>query len=109
MEAPLKVTTTESSVLTQGEGATVAKDDLVSIQAVIVNGTDGKVAHSTWASGAVGLDLAAPELFGSFRSQLPGKKVGSRVLITATPKDAFGDPGQRRARRRRRRPRGLRR
>ena len=93
VDAPLKVSTTESSVLTEGEGATVAKDDLVSIQAVIVNGTDGKVAHSTWASGAVGLDLAAPELFGSFRSQLPGKKVGSRVLITATPQDAFGDQG----------------
>ena len=93
VDSPLKVSSTESEVVTEGSGAAVAKDDLVSIQAVIVNGSDGKVAHSTWESGAVSLDLAAPELFASFRSQLPGKKVGSRVVITAPPKDAFGDQG----------------
>ncbi len=93
VDAPLEVSATESEVVTEGTGAPVAKDDLVSIQAVIVNGSDGKVAHSTWESGAVSLDLAAPELFASFRSQLPGKKVGSRVLITAPPKDAFGEQG----------------
>ena len=87
------MTRTESKVVTEGDGAAVAEDDLVSIQAVIVNGRDGKVAHSTWESGAVPLDLGAEELFASFRSQLPGKKVGSRVLITSTPTDAFGDQG----------------
>jgi peptidylprolyl isomerase len=90
---PLQVKKTESKVLTEGSGAPVTKDDLVSIQAVIVNGRDGKVAHSTWDTGAVGLDLGAQELFASFRSQLPGKKVGSRVLITSTPTDAFGAQG----------------
>ncbi len=93
VKTPLEVTRTESKVVTEGDGAAVAEDDLVSIQAVIVNGRDGKVAHSTWESGAVPLDLGAEELFASFRSQLPGKKVGSRVLITSTPTDAFGDQG----------------
>jgi peptidylprolyl isomerase len=93
VETPLKVTKTESSVVTDGSGAAVAKDDLVSVQALIVNGTDGKVAVSTWETGAVGLDLSAPDLFASFRSQLPGKKLGSRVLITSTPADAFGEQG----------------
>jgi peptidylprolyl isomerase len=93
VDAPLEVSATESEVVTEGTGAPVAKDDLVSIQAVIVNGRDGKVAHSTWETGAVGLDLGAQDLFASFKSQLPGKKVGSRVLITSTPKDAFGDQG----------------
>ena len=65
----------------------------MSIQAVIVNGRDGKVAHSTWESGAVGLDLGAQDLFAAFKTQLPGKKVGSRVVITSTPTDAFGDQG----------------
>ena len=90
---PLKVTKTESKVLTEGDGAAVTDKDLVSIQAVIVNGTDGKVAHSTWETGAVPLDLGSQQLFASFRSQLPGKKIGSRVLITSTPTDAFGDQG----------------
>jgi peptidylprolyl isomerase len=93
VDAPLEVSRTESKVVTEGDGAAVAADDLVSIQAVIVNGRDGKVAHSTWESGAVGLDLGAEDLFAAFRTQLPGKKVGSRVLITSTPTDAFGDQG----------------
>ena len=93
VKAPLEVTTTESKVVKEGTGAAVTADDLVSIQAVIVNGTDGKVAHSTWETGPVGLDLGAQDLFTSFKSQLPGKKVGSRVLITSTPADAFGDTG----------------
>ncbi len=91
--SPLKVTKTESKVVTEGDGAAVLKDDLVSIQAMIVNGRDGKVAHSTWESGPVGLDLGDAALFPSFKTQLPGKKVGSRVVITSTPKDAFGDQG----------------
>jgi len=90
---PLKVTKTESKVVGEGTGAPVAKDDLVGIQALIVNGRDGKVAHSTWETGAVPLDLGAQDLFPSFRSQLPGKKVGSRVVITSTPADAFGAQG----------------
>jgi peptidylprolyl isomerase len=93
VKSPLKVTRTESDVLVDGTGAAVAKDDLVSIQAVIVNGTDGKVATSTWDSGAVGLDLGAEGLFSSFKSQLPGKKIGDRVVITSTAADAFGDTG----------------
>ena len=93
VDAPVTVTKTESKVLTEGTGEAITKDDLVSIQAIILNGTDGKQAHSTWETGPVGLDLGAQDLFGSFKSQLPGKKIGSRVLITSTPADAFGEQG----------------
>lgn len=93
VDAPITVSKTESKVLTEGTGAVVADDDLVSIQAIILNGRDGKQAHSTWETGAVGLDLGAEDLFGSFKSELPGKKIGSRVLITSTPADAFGEQG----------------
>lgn len=93
VKAPLTVSKTESDVVVDGTGPVVAKDDLISIQAVILNGRDGKVAHSTWKTGAVGLDLGAQDLFPSFRSQLAGKKIGSRVVITSTPADAFGDTG----------------
>ena len=93
VKAPLTVAKTESDVVVDGTGAVVAKDDLISIQAVILNGRDGKVAHSTWKTGAVGLDLGAQDLFPSFRSQLAGKKIGSRVVITSTPADAFGETG----------------
>jgi peptidylprolyl isomerase len=93
VKAPLTVAKTESDVVVDGTGPVVAKDDLISIQAVILNGRDGKVAHSTWKTGAVGLDLGAQDLFPSFKSQLAGKKVGSRVVSTSTPTDAFGATG----------------
>ncbi len=93
VEAPLEVTRTESRVLSEGDGAAVAKDDLVTLQAVLVNGKDGKTVTSTWKQGTVGLDLGAADLFASFKSQLPGKKIGSRILIASTPADAYGDTG----------------
>jgi peptidylprolyl isomerase len=94
VEAPLDVTRTESEVITEGDGATIAEDDLVSLQAVLVNGTDGKVVANTWEnSGAVGLDLSQEDLFQAFKTQIPGKKVGSRVVIASTPQDAYGDTG----------------
>jgi len=93
VKAPLAVTKTGSQVVTDGTGASVAEDDLVSIQAVIVNGRDGKVVNSTWDTGSVGLDLSAAQLFTSFKSELPGKKLGSRVVITSSAADAFGDTG----------------
>ena len=94
VKSPVKVTKTESKVLTEGTGATVGKDSLVSVQAVIVNGTNGKVATSTWkSSGAVGLDLGAKDMFASFKSQIPGKKLGTRMVVTSTPADAWGDSG----------------
>ena len=93
VKAPLKVSKTSSQVVSEGTGAAVAKDDLVSIQAVLVNGTDGKTVTSTWQQGPVGLDLGDQSLFASFKSQLPGKKIGSRVLIASTPADAYGETG----------------
>jgi peptidylprolyl isomerase len=93
VKAPVSVSRTESKVLTEGTGEAVTKDELVSVQAILVNGKDGKVVHSTWTTGPVGLDLSAKDLFASFKSQIPGKKVGSRMVIASTPADAYGDTG----------------
>ncbi len=93
VDAPVAVTRTESEVVTEGDGPEIAKDDLVTLQAVLVNAKDGKVAHSTWKDGTVGLDLGSDGLFASFKSQIPGKKVGSRVVIASTAADAYGDTG----------------
>ncbi|MGL5927550.1 MAG: FKBP-type peptidyl-prolyl cis-trans isomerase [Dermatophilaceae bacterium] len=93
VKSPLTVSRTESKVVTDGTGAEIAKDDLVSVQAVIVKAKDGKEALSTWEQGTVGIDLGAKDLFASFRNQIPGKKLGSRMVITSTPADAFGEQG----------------
>jgi peptidylprolyl isomerase len=93
VDSPLEVTTTESEVLTEGDGKEITESDLVSLEAILVNGTDGEVVHSTWETGAVGLDLSQPDLFAAFRTQIPGNTVGSRIVIASTPEDAYGETG----------------
>ncbi|QKE84768.1 FKBP-type peptidyl-prolyl cis-trans isomerase [Arthrobacter sp. NEB 688] len=93
VKAPVTVSRTQSQVLSEGDGAAVTQDDLVTLQAILVNGKDGKVVTSTWKSGTVGLDLGDQNLFASFKSQIPGKKIGTRMVIASTPADAYGDTG----------------
>ncbi len=90
---PLTVSKTTTRVITEGDGAILKASDLVTINALIVDGKNGKVATSTWDSSPVGLDLGASDLFPSLKSQLPGKKIGSRLLVASPPGDAFGSAG----------------
>lgn len=90
---PLTVDKSSSKVVSEGDGATLTGSDLISINALIVNGADGKVVTSTWDATPVGIDLGASSLFPSLKNQLPGKKVGSRVVIASPPAEAFGDQG----------------
>jgi peptidylprolyl isomerase len=92
-KTPLTVSKTVSKVVTEGGGAPLTSSDLVSINAMIVNGADGKTVTSTWDSTPVGLDLGASDLFPSLKNTLPGMKVGSRILIASPPADAFGTSG----------------
>lgn len=92
-KAPVAVTETAVKVLTEGTGATITAEDLISMNAAIVNATSGKVAHSTYTTGAVGVDLTDENLFPALKNKLPGLKVGSRVLLASTPADAFGEAG----------------
>ena len=57
-KTPLTVTQVETKVLTEGTGSVLTAKDLLSINAAIVNGKDGKLAHSTFKTGAVALDLS---------------------------------------------------
>lgn len=90
---PLVADSTQSKVLTEGDGAAVAASDIISINIAIVNGKDGKTVDETYTAQPVGIDLGSPNLFPALKTQLPGKKLGSRVLITSPPKDAFGPEG----------------
>jgi peptidylprolyl isomerase len=92
-KTPLTVTKVETKVLTEGTGSVLTAKDLLSINAAIVNGKDGKLAHSTFKTGAVAIDLSDEQLFPSLRTALVGLKVGSRVLVASPPKDAFGEAG----------------
>lgn len=90
---PLKAATTQSKVLTEGDGEALAADDIASVDALLVNATDGSVIDSTWGKVPVGIDLSQASLFPALKTELPGKKVGSRVLIAAPQSDVFGEEG----------------
>lgn len=90
---PLKVSKTESKVITEGTGPALTKNDVATVNAIILNGASGKVVNDTWQTKAGPLDLSAADLFPALKSQMPGKKVGTRMLIAAPMKDVFGEKG----------------
>ena len=91
---PLKLTGESKRVIAEGEGTAAGKTDMVSIKAQIVNGTDGKVVTSTWKEGqALGIDLNDQQMLPLFKTQLPGSKPGSRLLIGAPTSAVYGPQG----------------
>lgn len=92
-KTPLSATATEKKILKEGKGAVVAKTDIVTVHAVVVNASDGKLIEESFSGPTIGVDLGSDMTFAALRSTLPGAKVGSQVLIAAPPKDALGDAG----------------
>lgn len=92
---PLKLTGETKRVITEGEGKAAGANDLVSIKAQIINGTDGKVATSTWKekNPALGIDLSDQKMLPLFKTQIPGAKEGSRLLIGAPTSAVYGPEG----------------
>ena len=94
IEKPLELEKTETAVLIQGKGspAVAGKDALLHLYAA--NGTNGKKVLTTHDQGVpYGLKLTEEQLFPSVIEAIDGQKVGSRVVVAATPEDAYGDQG----------------
>lgn len=91
---PLKLTGESKRVITEGKGTAAGTTDMLAIKAQIINGTDGKVATSTWKQGqALGIDLSDQKMLPLFTKQLPGAKPGSRLLLAAPTSDVYGPQG----------------
>ncbi|KGN38681.1 peptidyl-prolyl cis-trans isomerase [Knoellia subterranea KCTC 19937] len=91
---PLTVTKEEKRVLTEGSGTPLGKTDLASVHIQVVNGTDGKVATSTWTDKqTLGVDLSSDRMLPILTNQLPGSKPGARLLLAAPTKDVWGEQG----------------
>lgn len=90
---PFEVTETANTVLTDGDGAVVKDTDILTMNAQIINGADGKVVNSTWESDPVSIPLTQQGAIPALSASLPGKKIGSQVLVAAPPAQAFGDQG----------------
>lgn len=86
--APTKTTV---EVLKQGTGEAIADGDTALVQYKgVVYGT-GKEFDSSWSKGApTTFTISEGSLIKGFVTGLVGQKVGSQVLIVATPEDAYG-------------------
>jgi len=89
---PDKITT---EVLSEGDGEEITAGTDVSVNVWLGNGTTKEATYNTYETGTPE-KLTAPDksddtsLFGQ---ALLGRKMGSRVLVTATAQQAFGDAG----------------
>jgi len=84
-------TQTMVGLLKQGDGATVASSDTVTMQYQgLILGT-GKVFQQTWGRGPV--QLAADGVIPGFSKALIGQKVGSQVIVMIPPADGYGAKG----------------
>ncbi|MGN6324806.1 FKBP-type peptidyl-prolyl cis-trans isomerase [Pseudolysinimonas sp.] len=95
-DAPLKASSTERHVITQGTGAATKRGDLMSVEFSVYNGSTGKVATTTGFG-----DKGQPVQIAVDESRvLPGlvktvecAKIGSRIVGVLPPKEAFGSKG----------------
>jgi peptidylprolyl isomerase len=89
----LEVKKTESTVVTEGDGDKVVDGDQVSAHIWIGNGTTQKQAYSSYDEGKPEVIPASDDLNPVFKDAILDQTVGSRVAVTATATDAFGETG----------------
>ncbi|WP_344465842.1 FKBP-type peptidyl-prolyl cis-trans isomerase [Kitasatospora kazusensis] len=81
--------------VSEGDGATVAKGDWVTVNYTAKDWTSGKDLASSYDSGQKPqlYQAAGGQLVPAFDQSVLGKKVGSRQLVVAPPAAAFGAQG----------------
>jgi peptidylprolyl isomerase len=94
VDKPLKLDETETEVLTKGDGNPVVEGEQALLHLYVANGTTGDKALTTYDQGApASFQMSESQLFKSVVDATVGQKVGSRVVVAATPQDAFGPKG----------------
>lgn len=94
IDEPLDVKKTESQVITVGEGDKVEDGKQALLHLYLANGTTGEKAAATYDQGPpVSMTMADGQLFPALLDSVVGQPVGSRVLVAAIPKDAYGEAG----------------
>jgi len=88
----ISVDATESSVLVTGDGDTVSQGDNVTTQIWVGNGASKATAYSSFGQKPQVVSVSASTL-PAISDAMDGQTLGSRVIVLAPPKDAFGDQG----------------
>lgn len=83
------------ATVSEGDGATVAKNDWVTVNYTAKDWTSGKDLNSSYDSGGKPqvFQAGGGQLVAAFDQAVAGKKVGSRVLVVAPPAAGFGSTG----------------
>jgi peptidylprolyl isomerase len=89
----LKVDETANTVVIKGDGEKVAKGDQVITNIWIGNGSTQKEAYNTYTEKQTQTIPASDDLSPVFKGAILDRTVGSRVAVTATAADAFGESG----------------
>jgi FKBP-type peptidyl-prolyl cis-trans isomerase len=83
--------TTQTHVVSKGDGEKLAAGDSVKVNYVAVNGRTGKQFDNSFSSKSpLTLTLDDQSALPGFAKALTGQAVGSRVLVAIPPKDGFG-------------------
>jgi len=82
----------ESETITKGDGEALAADDNVMAQLWIGNGSVKKETYSTYADKKAEM-LTVNDQLPEFLAPIKDATVGSRIAVTASAKEAFGEAG----------------
>jgi peptidylprolyl isomerase len=94
VEEPLDLQETQTEVLVEGEGNEVVEGEQALLHLYVANGSDGKKALTTYDQGVpAAFQMSESQLFKSVVDATVGQTVGSRLVVAATPEDAFGAKG----------------
>lgn len=85
MEPPAEL---ELKVLEAGSGAEIALGDSVMTSYVGVTWNGGEVFNDYWDE--TGVEFSTEQVIAGFRDALVGQKVGSTILVTIPPAEAYG-------------------
>lgn len=92
---PVSVSTTTVRVLSEGTGEAAKDGDIVTINQVLVLGSDGKVLDSSYESGIpAAFTVGDPQSIPGLSSGLRGAKKDAKLLVIIPPVDAFGTEGR---------------
>ncbi|MEF2978294.1 FKBP-type peptidyl-prolyl cis-trans isomerase [Subtercola sp. YIM 133946] len=83
--------TLQIAVLKQGDGATVADGDTVTVQYQGVIWSTGKVFDQSWGSGPA--TFSTSQVIKGFSAALVGYAVGSQVIVVIPPDQGYGSAG----------------
>jgi peptidylprolyl isomerase len=86
---PTALTSSGSKVVTEGDGATIAKGQEVTVDYLLLNGKDGSEADTSFGKSPATFTADPAQLLPGLANGMIGKKIGSRVLIGIAPKDGF--------------------